>query len=133
MSERTKLLKKAVLTGVGATTNGERVKEALKEAMDDLVKIGQELLDEMESKGKGKAKEAREFLSNLQDEAKRRSGSVTSNVSSSVHRSVKKAVAEWGLATKAELEALTERVNALEHSCDDTCKEHKSSSKRSAK
>jgi hypothetical protein len=44
MSDRTKLLKKAVLTGVGATSSVDRVKDALKDAMQDLVKVGQELI-----------------------------------------------------------------------------------------
>ena len=110
MSERTKLLKKALLTGPGATTNGERLKDSVKEALDDLVKIGQELLGELESRGKVKTKSAKEFLSHLQDEAKHHSESIGGRVSSEVHRIAH----DCGLATHDELEALSKRVAALE-------------------
>ncbi len=118
MSERTKLLKKAVLTGVGATTNGERIKAALTEAMDDLVKIGQELLDELESRGKVKAKSAQDFVKNLRDEAGRRSGEVEKRVSSKVHDSMQKAAREFGLATRGELDEIIERLEHLESGLD---------------
>lgn len=114
MSERTKLLKKAVLTGVGATTNGERIKAALTEAMDDLVKIGQELLDELESRGKVKAKSAQDFVKNMRDEAGRRSNEVEKRVSSKVQDSMQKAAREFGLATRQDIEEILDRLERLE-------------------
>ena len=110
MSERTKLLKKAVLTGVGATTNGDRIKSALQDAMQDLVKIGQELFDELEDKGKVKAKNAQEFVKGLKDEAGKRSNDFEKRVSTNVN----KAVRDFGLVTRKELEEIEERVQALE-------------------
>ena len=53
MSEKTELLKKYVLTTVGATTSVDRIKTALNDAVTDLCKVGQDLLDELEVKGKG--------------------------------------------------------------------------------
>lgn len=116
MSERTKLLKKALLTGVGATTNGERIKEALTDAMDDLVKIAADLVEELESRGKVKAKSAEDFIKNFKSEAFKRTdkflgGKVTKNVSKSVHKAVK----DMGLATASELDELLARVEALEN------------------
>ena len=58
MSERTKLLKKAVLTGVGASSNVDRIKAALNEAMEDLVKVGQDLFNDLELKGKDRTDSA---------------------------------------------------------------------------
>lgn len=52
MSERTELLKRAVLTSVGAGTNVDHIKLALTDAMQDLVKVGQNLLDDLEEKEK---------------------------------------------------------------------------------
>ena len=54
MSESTTLIKKAVLTSVGATSNLDRVKTAVNEAMKDLVKVGSDLIDELEEQGKVK-------------------------------------------------------------------------------
>ena len=53
MSDRTKLLRKAVLTGVGATANVDRVRDALNEAMQDLVKVGRDLFDDLRRKRQG--------------------------------------------------------------------------------
>ena len=114
MSERTKLLKKAVMTGVGATTNGERIKAALNEALEDLVKIGQELFEELESKGKVKTKTAQEFVKNLKEEAGRRSDKLEKQVSSKVQNSMQKAARELGLATQTEVDDLKERIQHLE-------------------
>lgn len=114
MSERTKLLKKAVLTGVGATTNSERIKAALNEAMDDLIRVGQDLLEDLETKGKGKAESVQNFLRSLQDEASRRTGDLEKKVSSKVQTSMKKAAQEIGLATKEDLAEVAQRLEALE-------------------
>jgi polyhydroxyalkanoate synthesis regulator phasin len=114
MSERTKLLKKAVLTSVGATTNVDRIKVALNDAMSDLVKVGHDLLDELESKGKTKADSVQDFLKNFQSEAKTRTSDIEKQVSTKVHIELKKVAKEVGLATKEEVEDLHERIAELE-------------------
>ena len=116
MSERTKLLKKAVLTGVGATTNGERIKTALQDAMQDLVKIGQELMEELEDKGKVKAKSAQDFVKNFREEAGKRSNNIEKRVSGKVQQSMQKAAHEFGLVTQEDLEEILERLEKLERS-----------------
>jgi len=114
MSERTKLLKKAVLTSVGATTNAERIKQAISQAMEDLYKVGQELLEDLEAKGKVKTDSAQSFLKNLQDETSKRTGDLEKKVSKKVQISMKKAVKEIGLVTKEDYDELLERLSALE-------------------
>ena len=114
MSERTKLLKKAVLTGVGATTNVDRVKLALKEAIDDLFKVGQDLFDDLESKGKEKQDNAQNFLRNLQDETQKRTEDFGKTASTKVQTSMKKAAKEFGLITREEFDELADRLTALE-------------------
>lgn len=116
MSERTKYIKKAVLAGVGATNNVDRVKAALNDAMQDLVKVGQELLDELEDKGKGKTENFQHFLRNLQDEAGKRTQDAEKKVSAKVQVSTKKAAKELGLATREDVEEILERLHALEES-----------------
>jgi len=114
MSERTKLLKKAVLTSVGATTNVDRIKVALNDAMSDLVKVGHDLLDELESQGKTKADSVQDFLKNFQSEAKTRTSDIEKQVSTKVHTELKKVAKEVGLATKEEVEELLDRIAELE-------------------
>ncbi len=114
MSERTKLLKKAVLTSVGAGTNVERIKTALGEAMQDLVKVGQILLDELEEKGKIKTDSVQDFLKNLQSEACKKTTEVEKQVSSKVTSSVKKAIRELGLITQEDWDELHERLAGIE-------------------
>jgi polyhydroxyalkanoate synthesis regulator phasin len=110
MSERTKLLKKAVLTSVGASSNVDRIKSALNEAMDDLVKVGQELLNDLEIKGKDKTDNAQNFIKNLQDEGMKR----TKDLGSKAQGSVKKAAKDVGLVMREEYDELVERVATLE-------------------
>lgn len=112
-SDRTKMFKKAVLAGVGATSNAERVKAALNEAMADLVKVGQDLLDELEDKGKGKTENFQQFLRNLQVEAGKRTHDAEKKLSK-LSGSTKKAVKEFGIATQEDLEDILERLHALE-------------------
>lgn len=133
MSERTKLLKKAVLTGVGASSNVDRIKSALNEAMDDLVKVGQDLLNDLEIKGKDKTDSVQSFLRNLQEEAKTRTGSLEKQVSSKVQTSMKKAAKDLGLVSREEFEEVLERLNALEESNSNSGEEEtkKSRSRRS--
>jgi len=114
MSERTKLLKKAVLTSVGASTNVDRIKDALQAAMDDLVKVGQDLLEDLEEKGKVKADSVQNFIKNLQADAGKKTGEFEKKVSSKVQVNIKKAVKDVGLVTREELEELHDRLTALE-------------------
>ncbi|HEY9717059.1 MAG TPA: hypothetical protein V6C69_06310 [Trichormus sp.] len=114
MSERTKLLKKAVLASVGASTNVDRIKAALSDAMQDLVKVAGDLIDDLEGKGKVKADTVQSFLKNVQDEATKRTAEAEKQVSSKVGISTRKAAKEFGLATKEEVEELFERITALE-------------------
>lgn len=115
MSERTKLLKKAVLTGVGASTNLERVKSALNEALEDLVKVGHELMDDLEVKGKDKTESIEKSLKTFTEEVNKRKGSLEVQVTASI----KKAIKEFGLMTREDLEELHERIEHLEDTlCD---------------
>jgi polyhydroxyalkanoate synthesis regulator phasin len=114
MSDRTKLLKKAVLTGVGATANVDRVKDALNEAMQDLVKVGRDLFEDLEEKGKVKTDTVESFLKGLQDEAAKRTGGLEAKVNAKVGKNVKKAAKDFGLVTLDEYEDLLARVTALE-------------------
>lgn len=115
MSERTKLLKKAVLTGVGASTNVERVKSALNEALEDLVKVGHELMDDLEVKGKDKTESIEKSLKNFAEEVNKRKGTLEVQVTASI----KKAIKEFGLMTREDLEELNERLDHLEETlCD---------------
>lgn len=116
MSERTKLLKKAVLTGVGATTNGDRIKSALTEAMNDLVKVGQDLLEDLEDNGKNRTEKVQNFLKNLKDEAEKRTFDVEKKVSGKVQVSMKKAAKELGFVTREEYDELNERLASIEES-----------------
>lgn len=113
-NDRAKIFKKAVLAGVGASSNVERVKAALSEAMEDLVKVGQDLLDELEDKGKGKTENFQQFLRNLQDEAGKRTLDAEKKVSSKFSGSTKRAAKEWGIATQEDVEEILERLHALE-------------------
>ncbi len=114
MSERTKLLKKAVMTSVGATSNVERIKTALQEAMQDLVKVGSDLIDELEEKGKIKTESAQSFVKNFKEEASKRTGDAEHKISVKVQGSMKKAAKELGLATREEIEEILERLLTLE-------------------
>jgi polyhydroxyalkanoate synthesis regulator phasin len=141
MSDRTKLLKKAVMTGVGATSNVDRVKDALNEAMQDLVKVGRELFDDLEEKGKVKTDTVESFLKGLQDEAAKRTGGLEAKVSAKVGKNVKKAAKDFGLVTLEEYEELLARVAALEeaqgishpHHDGDDNHEHSESTSRKKK
>jgi len=114
MSEKTELLKKYVLTTVGATTSVDRIKVALNDAVTDLVKVGQDLLEELEIKGKDKADSVQDFLKNFQTEAKQKTSDIEQKVSSRVQEEVKKAAKDIGLVTREEFEEVLERVAELE-------------------
>jgi polyhydroxyalkanoate synthesis regulator phasin len=114
MNERTKLLKKAVLTSVGAGANVDRVKSALNEAVQDLLKVGQNLMDELEEKGKVKTDSVQDFLKNLQSEAYRKTSAVEKQVSSKVTVGVKKTIRELGLITQEDWEEMCDRLNGIE-------------------
>lgn len=114
MSERTKLLKKAVMTSVGATSNIDRIKTALTDAMEDLVKVGQNLMDDLEETGKVKTESVQDFLKHLQTEASKRSAEVEKKVSSKVQVGVKKAAQEFGLITHEDFDEICERLRDIE-------------------
>jgi polyhydroxyalkanoate synthesis regulator phasin len=124
MSERTKYLKKAVLASVGASTNVDRIKAALSDAMQDLVKVAGDLIDDLEGKGKVKADTVQSFLKNVQEEATKRTAEAEKQVSSKVGISTRKAAKEFGLATKEEVEELFERIAALEEHIHGPSDEH---------
>ncbi|MBI4532811.1 MAG: hypothetical protein HY711_02600 [Candidatus Melainabacteria bacterium] len=136
MSERTKLLKKAVLTGVGASTNADRVQKALNEALEDLIKVVQDLLEDLESKGKVKTESLQNFLRSLKDETRQRKSQFEDKVSATVQSSMKKAAKEIGLATQEELKDIMERINTLEETLtqgdDDGKKSRSTRSRRSS-
>lgn len=124
MSDRTKLLKKAVLTGVGATSSVDRVKDALKDAMQDLVKVGQELIEDLEEKGKVKTESAESFLKGFKDEAVKRTEDIEKQVSAKVSKTMKKAAKEFGFVTVEQYEQLLERLALVEEHAGITQPEH---------
>ncbi len=113
-----------MLAGVGASSNVERIKAALNDAMQDLVKVAGDLIDDLEDKGKVKSETVQQFIRNVQDEATKRTIEVEKTVSGKVGQSTRKAAKDFGLATRAEVEEILERLSALEvsvhgHSSDD--------------
>lgn len=114
MSERSKLLKKAVLTGVGAGANVDRVKSALNEAMQDFAKVGHSLVDELEEKGKVKTDSVQKFLKTLQSKAIKKTSAVEKEVSAKVTVGVKNAIRELGLITQEDWEEMSDRLNSIE-------------------
>ena len=118
MSEQKKLLKKAVMAGVGASASVDRIRTALNDVMQDLVKVGQELFDELETKGKDKtdtfSKGFSKELKKLQEEAARRTAEAEKNVSNKVQGGTKRVAHDAGLATREDLEEIVERLAALE-------------------
>ena len=114
MTERTKLLKKAVLTSVGATTSVDRIKSALNEAIEDLAKVGQDLLTELEREGKSQTESAQDFIKKFQHEASKRTNAMEKKVSHKVQSEIRKAAKEFGLATREEVEEIMERLQEIE-------------------
>jgi polyhydroxyalkanoate synthesis regulator phasin len=114
MSERTKLLKKAVMTGVGASTNVDRIKVALDDAMRDLLKVGQGLFDDLEEEGKVKAEQMQDFLKGFQSEASKRSVQMEKTVSGKVQTEMRKVAREIGLITQEDWDELCERLSDIE-------------------
>ena len=114
MSERTKLLKKAVLTSVGASTSVDRIKTALNDAMQDLVKVGQGLLDDLEEKGKIKTDTVQDFLKNLQSEATKKTAEVEKTVSSKVQKTIR----ELGLITHEDWDEICQRLTEIEEALE---------------
>jgi len=114
MSERTELLKKAVMAGVGASSSVDRIKTALDEAMRDLFKVGQGLMDDLEEEGKVKAEYVQDFLKNFQTEASKRSTEMEKTISTKVQTEMKKAAREIGLVTQEDWEELCERLSDME-------------------
>lgn len=110
MSESTTLIKKAVLTSVGATSNLERVKAAVNDAMKDLVKVGSDLIDELEEQGKVKTDSAQTFLKNVKEEASKKSEEIEDKVSGTVRGAAK----DLGFVSRREYEEILERLESLE-------------------
>jgi polyhydroxyalkanoate synthesis regulator phasin len=107
-------LKKAVLATVGASSNVDRIKAALSDVMQDLVKVAGDLVDDLEDKGKVKAETVQQFLKNVQEEASKRTVEAEKVVTDKVGVQTRKAVKDFGLVTRAELDELLERIQALE-------------------
>ena len=110
MTESTTLIKKAVLTSVGATSNFDRVKTAIEDAMQDLVKVGSDLIDELEEQGKVKADKAQNFLKNVKDEAKTKSEEIEDKVSGKVRNAAK----DLGFVSRREYDAVLARLEEIE-------------------
>lgn len=110
MSESTTLIKKAVLTSVGATSNFDRVKSAINDAMQDLVKVGTDLIEELEEQGKVKTESAQSFLKNVKDEASKKSEEIEDKVSGKVRDAAK----DLGFVSRREYEEVLERLERLE-------------------
>jgi polyhydroxyalkanoate synthesis regulator phasin len=110
VSERAELIKKAVLAGVGATANMERVKAAISEAFEDLSKVGQDLVEDLQESGKDKTEQVQTFLQNLQEEATKRS----SDFGKQAAGSTKSLAKELGLATRDDMQEVLDRLRALE-------------------
>ena len=115
MSDRTKLLKKAVMTGVGGASNMGRVKKALEEAMQDLVKVGHDLMEDLEEKGKVKTESTQSFLRGFQDEAAKRTGDIEKKVSAKLSKNLKKAAKGVGIVTYEQYEELLKRLDHIEN------------------
>jgi len=133
MSERTKYLKKAVLAGVGASTNVDRIKSALSDAMQDLVKVAGDLIDDLEDKGKVKTETVQQFIKNVQDEATKRTQEAEQKVASKVGTSTRKAAKEFCLATRQEVEEILERIMVLEEAVHGTANDEHSEGNESRK
>ncbi|MBP7862927.1 hypothetical protein KA183_14675 [bacterium] len=131
MGEATALIKKAVMTSVGATSSLDRIKGALNNAMQDVVKIGQDLVEELEEQGKVKTENAQSFLKNLQDEAGKKTETIEQKVTGTMSGSVKKVAKDVGLVTREEYEELLERLEAVETSLNITHEEGEDKAKRS--
>ncbi len=140
MSEQKKLLKKAVMAGVGASASVDRIKTALNDVMQDLVKVGQELFDELETKGKDKTDSFSKELKKIQEEAARRTSEAEKKVSTKFQGGTKKVAKDAGLATREDLEEVLERLSALEEAIHGSAdsnggdeEAHETSKKRSRK
>ena len=133
MSERTKYLKKAVMTGVGGATNVDRIKSAITDAMNDLVKVGQDLLDDLEEKGTNKTDSVQQFIKNLKSETEKKGFEVEKTVSGNVKTSMKKAAKELGLITREDWEELYERIAAIEDAVGVAAGDDESEGKKKAK
>ena len=116
MNERSKLLKKAVMAGVGASTSVDRIRTALEEAMHDLVKVGQGLFKDLEETGKVKTESMQDLLKNLQTEATKRTAKMEKTVSSRVQIELKKAAREIGLVMQEDWEEMCDRLGEIEKS-----------------
>ncbi len=121
------------MTGVGGATNVDRIKSAITEAMNDLVKVGQDLLDDLEEKGNTKTDSVQQFIKNLKAETEKKGFEVEKKVSSNVKGSMKKAAKELGLITREDWDELYERIAAIEDAVGVAAGEEESEGKKSRK
>lgn len=66
-SDNKKILEKAILAGIGVASSKELVKKAIHGIYDDIQKILNELVDELEVKGELKTKETKDLLKQIQE------------------------------------------------------------------
>lgn len=64
--DRFKVVQKAIMAGIGATTSKEVIKKAAIGLYDDIQKVVHKLLIELEERGEVKAKETKKILNELQ-------------------------------------------------------------------
>lgn len=121
------------MTGVGGATNVDRIKSAITEAMNDLVKVGQDLLDDLEEKGTNKTDSVQNFIKNLKNETEKKGFEVEKKVSTKVQGSMKKAAKELGLITREDWEELYERIAAIEDAVGVAAGDDESEGKKSRK
>lgn len=121
------------MTGVGGATNVDRIKAAIKDAMNDLVKVGQDLLDDLEEKGTNKTDSVQQFMKNLKSETEKKGFEVEKKVSTNVKGSMKKAAKELGLITREDWEELYERIAAIEDAVGVSAGDEEGESKKSRK
>src|SRR5271170_85741 len=114
MRERNELLKKAVMTGVGASTNVDRIKVALEEALRDLIKVGHGLMDDLEEEGKVKTESIQDFLKNFQSEATKRTAQMEKTVSTKVQTELRKAARDIGLVMQEDMDEISDRLCEIE-------------------
>ena len=67
--DKLKLIQKAILTGIGATTSKETIKKAANGIYSDIQKIVRDLLKQLENSGEIKTKEARKIIKELQEKS----------------------------------------------------------------
>lgn len=70
-SDNKKILEKAILAGIGVASSKELVKKAIHGIYDDIQKILNELVDELEAKGELKTKETKDLLKQIHERSEK--------------------------------------------------------------